>query len=165
VPPQAYFEVVEKYAYAGGYANFMGLYLSGYGGFCGADKCLILPTWNHLWFVVYLWVYTLALGMLAMALGPRFDGLSRRLGQLLTGWKIIVLPLAVLAVARMALIGQFPQTHALVDDWYNHATYFPLFLLGALLGPSPGFWDRAGLLVPADDLVRPAPRNDVGQPA
>jgi glucan biosynthesis protein C len=143
VPPQSYFEVVEKYGFAGGYADFMGLYLSAYGGFCKtAGSCLILPTWNHLWFVLYLWVYTLALGVLVMVLGPRFDALSRRLGQLLTGWKIIVLPLAVLALERMVLLPHFEQTHALVDDWYNHASYFSLFLLGALLGPVPGFWDR-----------------------
>jgi glucan biosynthesis protein C len=141
VPPQAYFEVVEKLAYTGSYTEFMGLYLTGYGGFCRED-CLVMPTWNHLWFVAYLWVYTLALAVLAMALGPRFDGLSRRLGQLLTGWKIIVLPFALLALARMVLLPHFEQTHALVDDWYSHAAYFSLFLLGALLGPVPGFWDR-----------------------
>jgi hypothetical protein len=50
VPPQAYFEVVKKLAYTGSYAEFMGLYLTGYGGFCRED-CLIMPTWNHLWFV------------------------------------------------------------------------------------------------------------------
>jgi hypothetical protein len=33
-----------------------------YGGFCTSGSgCLILPTWNHLWFVDYLFVYTAAL--------------------------------------------------------------------------------------------------------
>ena len=141
VPPQAYFEVVEKLAYSGDYADFMRLYLSGYRGFCRED-CLIMPTWNHLWFVAYLWVYTLVLGALAAIPGLRFDALGRRLAQLLTGWKIIVLPVALLALARIILLPRFEQTHALVDDWYSHASYLSLFVLGALLGPIAAFWDR-----------------------
>ena len=38
------------------------LYLGGHGGFCSAaGSCLILPTWNHLWFLPYLMAYTLLL--------------------------------------------------------------------------------------------------------
>jgi len=70
VPPQSYLEVVEKLGYAGSYADFMRLYLRGYHGFC-QDGCLILPTWNHLWFVAYLWAYTAVLALVVLALGPR----------------------------------------------------------------------------------------------
>jgi surface polysaccharide O-acyltransferase-like enzyme len=143
VPPQAYLEVVEKLGYSGSYADFMGLYLHAYHGFCKDGHCLTLPTWNHLWFVPYLWVYSLLLGAAVWALGrSRFAALSDALGRHLTGWKIVVLPLAVLALARVALFSRFPATHALVDDWYNHANYFPLFLLGALLAQQRGFWSR-----------------------
>jgi len=54
VPPQAFFEVVEKVAYQGSYAQFMRLYVTGYGDFCRGTDCLDMPTWNHLWFVAYL---------------------------------------------------------------------------------------------------------------
>ncbi|MDQ1814253.1 acyltransferase family protein [Massilia sp. CCM 9210] len=142
VPPQAYFEVVEKVAYQGGYADFMQLYLGRYRGFCRGTDCLIMPTWNHLWFVAYLWVYTLLLGGLVIAFGARFDRLAARVGALLAGWKIIVLPVAVLSIGRMALMSRFPTTHALVDDWFNHATYLFLFLLGAMLARTPQCWPR-----------------------
>ena len=115
VPPQSYFEVVEKLGYAGSYADFMRLYLRGYHGFC-KDGCLILPTWNHLWFVVYLWAYTAVLALLTLALGARFDRLAAGLGRLLAGWKIVVLPAAVLALVRILMLQRFPITHALVDD-------------------------------------------------
>jgi hypothetical protein len=141
VPPQAYFEVVEKLGYADGYGAFMGLYLQGYGGFC-QDGCLKLPTWNHLWFVAYLWIYTMLLGGLVAALGPRFDRIAARLGALLRGWKLIVLPAAVLALARIALVEHFPTNHAVVGDWCNHAMSFLPFLLGALVARVPGFWSR-----------------------
>jgi glucans biosynthesis protein C len=145
VPPQSYCEVIEKLGYAGSYADFMGLYLRGYHGFC-KDGCLILPTWNHLWFVAYLWVYTVALALLMLALGPRFDRLADRLGRVLAGWKIVALPAAVLALVRILMEDRFPVTHALVDDWFNHAHYFTVFLLGALMARVPGLWPRVAAL-------------------
>jgi glucan biosynthesis protein C len=142
VPPQAYFEVVEKVAYQGGYADFMRLYVSGYGGFCKATECLDMPTWNHLWFVAYLWVYTLVLGAIILALGARFDRLANKVVSWLDGWKLIVLPVAVLGLIRIALLSRFPVTHGLDDDWYNHATSLSLFVLGAMLGRSGAAWQR-----------------------
>ena len=63
VPPQSYYEVVEQLpgGYHDGYLAFYGRYLTGYDGFCDADGCLDMPTWNHLWFVAYLSVYTMVL--------------------------------------------------------------------------------------------------------
>jgi surface polysaccharide O-acyltransferase-like enzyme len=142
VPPQPYLEVVEKLGYAGSYLDFMRLYVTGYGGFCRNGSCLTLPTWNHLWFVPYLWVYTVGLAALAALLGKRFDALAGRAGKLLTGWKIVVLPAAVLAVIRILLASRYPENHALAGDWFNHANYFFLFTLGALLARVPQFWPR-----------------------
>lgn len=142
VPPQSYFEIVEKIAYQGSYGEFMRLYVGGYEGFCRDKDCLSIPTWNHLWFVAYLWVYTMIGGLIAWLLGARFDAASNALGRLLTGWKIIVLPVAVLALARFTLADSFPATHGLFDDWYNHAQYFFLFVLGALLAMQNGAWAK-----------------------
>jgi surface polysaccharide O-acyltransferase-like enzyme len=146
VPPQAYFEIVEKIAYQGSYAEFMQRYVAAYHGFCRGTDCLLLPTWNHLWFVAYLWAYTMLAGLIVWMLGARFQAIGDALGRLLTGWRIIVLPAAVLAVARYALVERFPTTHALVDDWYSHAQYFFLFALGALLAMQTGFWARVEAL-------------------
>ncbi len=140
VPPQPYLEVVEKVAYAGSYGDFMRLYLNAYPGFCRGTDCLKLPTWNHLWFVAYLWVYTLLLGAIVLALGTRFQAIAKRAGDALTGWKVIVLPLFIVATIRMLLVARYPTTHALVDDWYAHADFFSLFLIGALVARHRGFW-------------------------
>lgn len=144
VPPQAYLEVVEKVSYGGSYLDFMRLYLTGYGGFCRGSDCLIMPTWNHLWFVAYLWLYTLGLAALVSMLGERFDALAGRVARSLSRWKIIVLPALVLAILRVLLAGRFPQNHAVIGDWYSHATYFSLFVLGALLARAPQIWPRLG---------------------
>ncbi|MBJ7312667.1 acyltransferase family protein [Rugamonas sp. CCM 8940] len=144
VPPQSYFEVIEKLSYRGSYADFMRLYINGYHGFCKDGECLRLPTWNHLWFVAYLWTYTLLLAALAkLTPAARQERAGAALARLLSGWRIIALPAAVLAAARFALVDGYPATHALLDDWYNHAVYFPLFLLGATLATQRSFW--AGL--------------------
>lgn len=145
VPPQPYLEVVEKLGYADGYGTFMGLYLQAYNGFCRED-CLLLPTWNHLWFVAYLWIYTVLLGGLHAVLGPRVDRIAARAGALLQGWKLIALPAALLALARIGLVEHFPTNHSVVGDWYNHAMSFLPFLLGALVARVPGFWTRPTLL-------------------
>ena len=142
VPPQAYFEVIEKVAYQGSYLDFMRLYVSGYGGFCRKTDCLDMPTWNHLWFVAYLWAYTLLLGAIVLLAGQRFEALSKTVASWLTGWKLIVLPVALLGLARIMLLSKFPTTHDLINDWYNHAQYLGLFLLGAMLARQAGVWQR-----------------------
>ena len=67
VPPQAYDQIVEALGYPAGFVDF---YLNALfrlrQQFC-PNPCIILPTWNHLWFVVYLWVYTMALGLVLIA--------------------------------------------------------------------------------------------------
>jgi hypothetical protein len=142
VPPQAYFEVTQKYAYAGGYLDFMRLYLSGYGGFCGARGCLILPTWNHLWFLPYLFAYTLALWGLLRAFPRLLDALSPRIEHVLAGVRLFLWPVLLLLLTRLALLDRFPVTHALVGDWFSHAQYLALFLFGAVLARSPAAWER-----------------------
>lgn len=146
VPPQSYFEVVEKLAYQGSYGDFYQLYISGYQGFCRGDDCLAIPTWNHLWFVAYLWAYTMVFGALVWLAGTRLAAWSDALGRVLTGWKIIVVPVLLLAIVRFSLADRFPTTHALTDDWYSHAHFFLLFVLGALLPRQARFWAEADRL-------------------
>ncbi|UZG43384.1 acyltransferase family protein [Caldimonas thermodepolymerans] len=142
VPPQPYFEVVQQHGYAGGYLDFLRLYFQGHGGFCrpGAG-CLILPTWNHLWFVAYLWVYTLVLWALVRGVPAALERAAVPALRLLRGPALLLAPLALMVAWRGMLAPRFPSTHALVDDWYNHAAYLSLFLLGAVLARRPDAWD------------------------
>jgi surface polysaccharide O-acyltransferase-like enzyme len=142
VPPQAYIEAVQDVGFDGGYARFMLLFVSGYGGFCDHDGCLFLPTWNHLWFLPYLMMYCLVLAGLTACAGARMAAAAGALARHLGGWKLVVLPALFLALARVTLLGRFGETHMLVDDWFAHAAYLYLFLLGALLGRVPQCWPR-----------------------
>ncbi|MBC7939320.1 MAG: acyltransferase family protein [Chitinophagaceae bacterium] len=142
VPPQAYFEVVHKLRYGGSYIDFMGLYLQGYGGFCREGNCLVLPTWNHLWFVAYLWVYTLALWALSRLAPQALDRAGAWLASARRSSVLLVLPVLWLAFARQLLLDHFPSTHNLVVDFHNHALFGSMFLAGALLARAPGVWQR-----------------------
>ena len=133
VPPQSYLEVVEKVAYAGNYFDFLKLYYSAYHGFCKGTDCLILPTWNHLWFVAYLWVYTVVLYAVIRLLPKATLWLRAAAEKALGGVGVLIWPIAFLATARATLVTIYPPTDALVGDWYNHAVYGTTFLLGYAL--------------------------------
>jgi peptidoglycan/LPS O-acetylase OafA/YrhL len=140
VPPQSYLEVVEKLRYAGSFADFYRLYITGFHGFCRGTDCLIMPTWNHLWFVAYLWVYTLVLFLTVRIAPPLVPWLRRFAERRLSGVGILFWPVAYLCAIRLGLAPRFPANHALAGDWYNHAMYFGVFLLGFALAGARSAW-------------------------
>jgi len=68
------------------------------------------------------------------------DRAAAALGRLRPWHMLVLLPLPLMA-ARL-LVGRFPSTHALVDDFYNHAQYLSTFLAGMLVARSgPAMWE------------------------
>ncbi|HSR66138.1 MAG TPA: acyltransferase family protein [Xanthomonadaceae bacterium] len=146
VPPQSYCELLDSHypgGYHDGYLAFWGRYLAADHGFCDQDGCLRVPTWNHLWFVAYLWAYTVVLWGARRLLPATLARAGARVGGWLArGANIVVAPALFLAIARIALVGRFEQTHALLDDWYDHAQYLPVFLLGYWIARDGRVWER-----------------------
>jgi glucans biosynthesis protein C len=140
VPPQSYLEVVEKLSYSGSYADFWRLYVTGFHGFCRDGDCLLLPTWNHLWFVAYLWVYTVVLYAVVKVWPGLIPALRNLAERRLAGAGIVLWPVVYLCAIRIGLAPRFPATHALLDDWYNHALYFGIFVLGFALAGTSAPW-------------------------
>jgi hypothetical protein len=147
VPPQSYYEIVEAIAampvdvaagYAGALDNFYVKYVTASGNWCDADGCLITPTWNHMWFVAYLIVYTLVL----IPLMPLLRRAPKGLGILLAGPGLLITPWLVLWALRVTLFPMFEVTHALVDDWYTHVLSFGAFLLGFAVAKNDAFFER-----------------------
>lgn len=141
VPPQAYVEALARGAIEPGYAEFLWRYFTfaGWpeGAFAGAD---IGITWNHLWYLAYLLVYTLALIPLAAWLnGP--GAFLRRGFRALRGLWLVLLPLAPLMAAGLLVFPRFPYiSHDLVTDFYAHAMFGTFFVYGFLLGRDAGLW-------------------------
>ncbi len=141
VPPQAYLQIVESLGYPAGFLDFYRNHYFAFGEqFCRPGPCILLPTWNHLWFVAYLWVYTMALGGVLLVAPRLLERVEQPLGKLLSGSLLLVLPSLVLGLYRLILQPMYPSTHALFGDWYNHALFGTIFLIGFLLARADGFW-------------------------
>lgn len=138
VPPQTYYEVVQQMNFDDGWLAFYAKYLGFHQGFRSNHAPLIVPTWNHLWFVVYLWVYT----MLLLAMRPLLHRLPlRRIAALLRQpLVLLLLPPLFVGLLRLTLRPVFGETHALVGDWYLHALYFAMFLFGYGIARHDGIW-------------------------
>jgi glucans biosynthesis protein C len=142
IPPQSYFEVIQKFHYAGSYVEFLRLYYTGYDGFCDNGSCLILPTWNHLWFLPYLWLYTM-LACTATALRPAtLAQVSRLAERAFRGWGLLLIPISWQFILRLTLFERYPSTHALWGDGLNHGVYLTMFFIGAAFAGSHTLWDR-----------------------
>lgn len=102
-------------------------------------------TWNHLWYLPYLWNYTMVL-LIAMPLieSPVARRLRERLPAL-RGAALLLLPALPLFAAGQ-LADRYPMTHALLGDWYAHALYGTCFVYGYLLGTGTRAWDELARL-------------------
>jgi hypothetical protein len=122
VPPQSWVQLVGQHGYAHGYLWF---WTRDYFRFAALDG-VILPTWNHLWFVAYLWVYTLALcALLALKLD-----LQKHFDQLFGGAGALWIPLVYLLLFQVLFFHRGEETHDLFRDGIAHIAYFPAFLFG-----------------------------------
>lgn len=97
--------------------------------------------WVHLWFVVYLWAYTMLLALALRLAGERAAGrVQRRVEWLAGGTRLVWAPIVALIAAKLALMFVAPETQELLRDWGGHAEYLPLFLFGFALGGSAVLW-------------------------
>ncbi len=134
-PPTLWVDVTVNHGYARGLLAFWA------GDYWRFDKSLgvVVPTWDHLWFVVYLWLYCLILAA-AAALVRDGTRLQARFDTLFGGARLVTLPIAWLVAVRLLLGNRFPETHALVDDWQMHLVYGGAFVFGIGLAGSRTLW-------------------------
>lgn len=148
VMPQTWAELRQAGAIEEGLLEFWPRYLTS-----GRIAGVIVPTWNHLWYVVYLLVYCLILAPFLPLLRRLAEG---PLGRAMQVFDRPVLGLVVLFAAvalpflafETWLTPRFPTTHNLVWDWANHAHRFTILLLGYLVGKSDAFWRAIDRILP-----------------
>ena len=136
VPPQIYCQRMQAHQIMESYAQF----------YPSVFEFIAYPkgnlSWNHLWFVVYLWVFSL-IGI------PVFLSLSSRIGQRLldTFYQFILHPIRIylLMIPFMLIFWLWdktsPTTHNLIHDKLNFTNSFLLVILGFVLGQTPKFWE------------------------
>lgn len=128
VPPQVYVERIVEQHFHGSYFDFWPVH-----AFTG-----IYPSgnfsWHHLWFLPYLFTFSLLLCPLFIYLRNNPGNKLRTwLGKTLrspAGFLWLLLPLYL---AEALLEPFFPVTHALVGDWFTLTSNGFLFLYGFLL--------------------------------
>lgn len=108
----------------------------------GASRGTPLPTWNHLWFIAYLWVYSMALATLSCLPQRHRAGLQHVFNNLFSGWALFVFPVAWLFLTRVSLHPISGETHAFVNDPYAHSIYMFAFLFGVGFAQSDGAWKK-----------------------
>lgn len=147
VPPQSYYEIVEALQalppdvaarHWNMLDNFWIKYATGSGQWCDADGCLFTPTYNHMWFVAYLILYTLALVLLL----PLLRRLPKAFAWLLAGPGLLLTPWLFLFAARAILYPIYGETHDFRADPYAHTTYFAAFLFGFVIAKYEPFFQR-----------------------
>lgn len=140
VPPQVYYELLGQGQLTTDYLQFWLAYINPNTELLPERHSPIgLLTWNHLWYLVYLWFYTLLFITLRPLLkklvnSPQFQRLSAG-----TFWLIFATLLLGLWVWIRPL---YPATHGLVDDWYNHAKYLLMMLSGYCLANRLDIWQQ-----------------------
>ncbi len=104
-------------------------------------------TWSHLWFLLYLFTFSVLYAPLLVRLleGGRHDARASTLG--------LYLPLVPLVLIQTTLRLRWPGVQNLYDDWANVTYYSLFFLLGFVLARWPAWetvvareWKRAGVI-------------------
>jgi glucans biosynthesis protein C len=137
VPPQVYYERL-----------FQGVGFDSYWAFyqtvlAGTPYPQGNTTWHHLWFVAYLFVFSmLSLPFLAW-MGTdrgkaRMESCRRWLGSNYHIY-LLILPLAII---QISLRRYWPTHQNLVSDWANFCFQLFHFWCGILIAAHPGLWQR-----------------------
>lgn len=137
IPPQSWVRLVLHHGYAHDYLYFLTHDAFRFGSLDGVT----LPAWEHLWFVAYLWAFTmmLALGLARLAPAMKLKA-TLRFEQLGKGSRLLWLPLLYLVPVRAAITFTVGETAGLFNDWVSYAVYLPCFLFGFGLAGSRSLW-------------------------
>jgi len=126
---------------AGGYAfDYLTFWTRDYWRI-GSFEGVTFPSWEHLWFVVYLWAYTMLLGA-ALSVAP---ARAERAADTLAAWlaergRLLWAPIAALVTLKLALMFVVAERQGLFSDWGGHAEYLPFFAFGLVLGGTERLW-------------------------
>lgn len=136
VPIEMWVRVLEA-GYPHGYLRFWLGDAWHFGRFWGVE----FPSWEHLWFVAYLWFYTVLLSVTLMVAGGAVaDLIDRSAAWFAAGSRLLWWPILGLAGMRLALLFVVPERAGLFTDWSGHAQYVPMFAFGFILANAPDLW-------------------------
>jgi glucan biosynthesis protein C len=130
IPPQIFYEKIQKTGFSGNYIDFYYKLFNGIYTF----------TWNHLWFLCYLFFISLSVLPLILSWksGKMASFIESLCKWLAKGHRIFLLFIP-LAVIQMTLKVPFPGPQNIVTDWARILFMLLIFLYGALFYIFPWF--------------------------
>lgn len=146
--PQAWHELAQNGSFSGSVWEFY----KGYADWPWSSPegwPIITPTWNHLWYLLYILVYTIIIVTVSFFVRGRLESKTAPNVSAI-GWGIFAI---ILNISLMLLLFDYvgkPQT--LYGDWYNLVVSFLIMVFGYLMAKSGVFWaslksNRMGLLI------------------
>ncbi|HEY8618028.1 acyltransferase family protein [Phenylobacterium sp.] len=137
IPPQTWVELTAKGVT---HQDYLGFWL---GSYLAADQTLVaplgktMPTWDHLWFLVYLFAYAMVLAAVFPLIGRTRQA---RIGAGVPVAAFLLLPALWGAFARVAMDRWWPQTWDFVHDGGAHLLWAGAFVTGVLLAGRDDVW-------------------------
>ncbi len=130
VPPQTFYEIIQKRGFSGNYFEFYYKLFNGLYPF----------TWNHLWFLCYLFFISLSVLPLILSWkSGRGASFIENLCRWLAKGRHIFLLFVPLAIVQMLLKVAFPGPQNIITDWARILFMLLFFLYGALFYMFPWF--------------------------
>jgi glucans biosynthesis protein C len=99
-------------------------------------------TWSHMWFVVYLFVFTiLLLPVFAVFKIKAVQQLKTKVHSLFKVPIVHLLLIAPFVYYYYVLYLRWPEQGSLLDDWFVFNSSITFYFLGFFLGDVPTFWE------------------------
>lgn len=139
VAPQSYYEAIQKGIFEGSFWQF---WTSHYFTFAWDERMNApFPTYNHMWYVLYLFHYTvLLLPLCALINSEKGIVILQKFEKCLTkSSRIIWLPLTIYFVIFF-VFNNHEVTHTFYDDWYGHAIFLFAVIMGLTFVRMPKIW-------------------------
>jgi hypothetical protein len=136
VPPQIYFERLQSRQFSGSYLDF----------YPNVFNFIPYPkgdfSWHHLWFVAYLWVFSLLGTPLFVWLkSDNAQKIIKTVRNLFSNiWGVLLLSVIPM-ILYWTLREKWPVTNNLISDWYNFTVSLTIFIYGYLIGTNQKIWD------------------------
>lgn len=99
-------------------------------------------TWSHMWFVVYLFVFTiLLLPVFALFKIKAIQRLKKKVHSMFNFPVTHLLLIAPFAYYYFSLYLRWPEQGSLLDDWFVFNSSITFYFLGFFLADVPTFWE------------------------
>ncbi len=99
-------------------------------------------TWNHLWFLMYIYMYSVAAWALTLLfklsrLADLWHGIEKSVRPTLM---IVGIPIVLLWLNGQFLYEKYPPSGDFINDFFNHGKYFLAFVMGMVFVRAPTYW-------------------------